>query len=280
MRANHMAGSPVVNALTFDVEEWFHGLEQRDSARARLASRLDRTLDVVLETLSEARVRATFFVLGCVAVSHPHLVRSLTDAGHEVGSHGWAHAPLPQMDRARFREELRCSIHQLEDVLGQPVTEHRAAYFSVTPRTPWVFDELVDAGIRYDSSVFPIRHYRCGIPGALRLPHRLAHDALVEFPISTVRIAGSNLPFSGGFYFRALPYPLIRACFARINRAGHPAIAYFHPWEFDPDPPRFHGGTRLNRLSYHQGLSTALPKLRALLLDFEWAPMGEVLGDS
>jgi polysaccharide deacetylase family protein (PEP-CTERM system associated) len=268
----------VVNALTFDVEDWFHGLEPRAVARHGLERRLGVGMQTVLDLLAEVGTRATFFVLGCVAHEQPDLVRRIVDGGHEVGVHGWDHIPIFEQTPAQFRTELVRSIDVLEDITRRRVLAYRAPFFSIRRDTLWALDELARAGVRYDSSILPVHHYRCGIPGARRDPHPLQGGELLEFPISTLRLGRLNLAFSGGFYVRALPYPILRWAFRQLNARGQPAVAYFHPWELDLGHPRrkcssswvIHG-------SHSYGLPTAQPKMRALLRDFAWAPLGAAL---
>lgn len=266
------------NALTFDVEDWFQGLELPHDEWRRFESRVAIGLRAVLDILDEKGIRATFFVLGRVAEEQPCLVEAIAAAGHEIGTHGWTHTPLYRQTPAEFREELCRSIAMLERVTGRAITAHRAPFFSITRETPWAFRELERAGICHDSSIFPIHNYRYGVPGARRFPHRLAGSSLLEFPISTLRIGPVNVPFSGGFYARALPYTSIRWALRRLNRAGHPAIVYFHPWEFDCGHPHLRGQARwLARMTHYHALSTTIVKLRKLLDDFRWGPMGDVL---
>src|SRR5579884_1005881 len=192
----------------------------------------------LLEILDEARARATFFTLGFVAERHPELIRRVAEDGHEIATHGYSHALLYELEPDQFREQLRRSVALLQDISGQPVLGHRAPFFSITRRSLWALDVLEEEGIRYDASIFPVRNWRYGIEDAPRWPYQLPGKQLVEFPMSTCRIRNRNVPMTGGAYFRIYPYAVSQRLLRAINRGGHPAVFYIHPWEIDPDHPR------------------------------------------
>jgi polysaccharide deacetylase family protein (PEP-CTERM system associated) len=263
------------NILTFDVEDWYQGMELPITHWASLEQRLAVGLEFISELLAECKIRATFFVLGVVAHEHPKWVRRLTQAGHEIGTHGWNHTPLYRQTSLQFRAELRCSIELLQDLTGRPVWGHRAAFFSLTPRTVWAIEELATAQVKYDSSLFPVLNYRYGWPGAPRWPHRWLANDIWEFPLSTLSLGKFNVPFSGGCYARFWPYPILRWAIRMINRYGQPAIVYFHPWEFDITQPRLGSPVPwLARATHYYKLDRTSSILRALLFDFEWTTMG------
>lgn len=269
----------VTNALTIDFEDWYQGIEIPPSGWADHEDRIPTSGRTVLAELDRAGARATFFVLGAVAERHPELVREIAAAGHEIATHGWSHTLVYQMTPDTFREELRRSIGLLESLGGRPVLGHRAPFFSITRASLWALDILAEAGIRYDSSIFPVLNYRYGIDGAPRWPHAVETTAgpLTEFPITTWRWMGRNLPVAGGAYFRIFPYALTKAAFRSINGEGHPAVFYLHPWELDPDHPRIPLPRRIS-LTHYVNLRATAGRLRRLLRDFRFAPMREVLG--
>src|SRR5262245_14976725 len=206
-----------------------------------LVSRVEGTTRRLLDLLDEAGVRATFFVLGWLAARHRQLVREILGRGHEIGSHGFGHQMIHRMSPVDFAEDVRRAKAVLEDIAGTPVSGYRAPTFSVRRETWWCLDVLVDAGFRYDSSVFPIRHDRYGVPDAPRFPHRLRTPAgaeLAEFPPSTVVLAGQRIPVAGGGYFRLWPYRVTHWAVRRLNALeGQPAMVYLHPWELDVAHP-------------------------------------------
>ncbi|MBI1893441.1 MAG: DUF3473 domain-containing protein [Candidatus Rokubacteria bacterium] len=272
------------NALTFDVEEYFHaevfaGLVGADDWPS-FPSRVVESTEWILGLLGRYGATATFFVLGWVADRHPGLVREIRAYGHEVACHGYAHRLIYAADREAFRADVHRGKRAIEDATGVRVLGYRAPTFSVVRETLWALEILVEEGFRYDSSIFPIHHDRYGIPNAPRFPHRVRLNGggtLVEFPITTLRLGGQRLPFSGGGYFRLAPYPVIRAAMRHVNRReGMPALVYLHPWELDPGQPRL-PVKGLSRFRHYVNLRRTAAKLDRLLGDFAFAPVGQVL---
>lgn len=277
------SGGVIINAMTIDVEDYFHvsvfdGVVPRHRWNS-LESRVTANTDRVLGMLDDAGVRATFFVLGWVAERFPRLVRRIADLGHEIASHGYAHRLIYDQTRDGFRDDVRKAKDLLESTTGSPVDGFRAPSYSVTPRSLWALDVLIEEGHRYDASIFPIRHDRYGIPLSARHAYVLEREAgsLVEAPASTVRWGAMNLPIAGGGYFRLLPYAWTRWGIDRLNeRERKPAIFYLHPWEIDPDQPRLQTGA-LSRLRHYTNLHKTASRFRTLLRDFQFAPLGTVL---
>lgn len=265
----------VTNALTVDLEDWYHGIELPPERWGEFDDRVVRSCQVLLGVLDELDVRATFFVLGDVAERHPELVREVASAGHEIGSHGCAHRFVYDQDEDEFRADVGRSVALLGECGCDDVVGYRAPYFSITQRSLWALNVLAELGIRYDSSIFPVHNYRYGIPDAEPTPHRV-DGTLMEFPISTWRVAGRNVPVAGGAYFRLLPYSITRRGIAAINRAGNPAVFYIHPWELDPDHPRIRLPRRI-AATHYANLRATERRLRRLLRQFSFAPMREVL---
>src|SRR5262249_49003309 len=232
--------SPVTNALTIDFEDWYQGLEIPYTEWNGFEDRIVPAGRRLLQIFQEAGARATFFVLGYAAEQHPELVREIAAAGHEIGTHGYSHTLIYQQTPEDFQEEASRSIRLLEDLMGKPVIGHRAPCFPITKKSLGALEVLGNLGIRYDSSIFPIRNYRYGIEAAPRLPYEIEAGScrIREFPISTWQVCGKTLPVAGGAYFRIYPYALTRQAFRSINGEGHPAVFYLHPWEIDADHPR------------------------------------------
>lgn len=273
-----------VNALTVDVEDYFHA--------SALASRVDRTswssLDYrveanterLLELFAEFGVQATFFVLGWVAERSPALVRKIHSAGHEVACHGLTHDLVYRQTPATFREETRTSKDILEDATGARVNGYRAASWSITRESTWALDALCELGFSYDSSIFPIHHDRYGIPDAPRWPGRVATpggQSIAEFPPSTVSFLGVRIPVAGGGYFRLFPYWLTRGALERINRrSGQAFMFYLHPWEVDPGQPRIRVNP-LSRFRHYVNLDKTEGRLRSLIGGFRLSTAHGVL---
>jgi polysaccharide deacetylase family protein (PEP-CTERM system associated) len=238
--------------------------------------RVERNVERILELLEAAGAQATFFTLGWIAERYPTLVTRIAAAGHEVASHGYAHHRATHQSRAEFYEDIRSAKAMLEDILGAEVRGYRAPSFSIGQANLWAFDCLAEAGYRYSSSVYPIRHDHYGMPDASRFPFEPV-PGLLEIPLTTACIAGVNLPAAGGGYFRLLPYPVSRALIRRVNRVDRrPALFYFHPWELDPGQPRIPGTSLKTRFRHYVNLHRTEGRLRRLLADFAWRRMDEV----
>ena len=263
--------SAVHNIFTVDVEDWFQvaNLEpyvSRDSWD-RYEWRLPRNLERILSLLQFYNVRATFFVLGWCAEKDPDIVRRIYDGGHEIGSHGYWHRLVYEMTPAEFERDLQMSIEAIQRAVPAVVVRsYRAPSFSITERSLWAFEILRRNGIEIDSSVFPIRHHRYGMLSAPRFayPVETAYGTIWELPVSTLRVFGRNLPFSGGGYFRLLPFWFVRYGFRQINREGQPVVFYIHPWEIDNDQPKIASGF-LKRLRCYGGIERLDAKLDKLL---------------
>lgn len=275
----------MVNALTIDVEDYFQvsAFEQHIDRRSwsEYPSRVAANTRTILELLESRGVKATFFVLAWVAERFPDLIREISGAGHEIGSHSYWHRLVYDLQPAEFREDLRQSKSVLEEIIGGEVRAFRAPSFSIVERSKWALDVLVEEGFRIDSSIFPVYHDRYGIPGAPTEFHRLQTQAgpLWECPPSVVRFGRLNIPVSGGGYFRLFPLSWTLRWLERINRRQQqPFVFYFHPWELDAAQPRLKAGTRLSRFRHYVNLTTTRRKLTALLERFSFAALRDVLG--
>jgi polysaccharide deacetylase family protein (PEP-CTERM system associated) len=276
--------SGIVNAFTVDVEDYFQvaalapAIER--ASWSQRESRVERNTGVLLDLLAERGIHGTFFVLGWIAERHPLLVKRIAAAGHEIACHGFSHQLVYEQTPEDFREETARSKDMLEQLSGAPVMGYRAASFSITRRSLWALDLLIDLGFKYDSSIFPIRHDRYGIPGADPRPAALTAPSgrtLVEFPMSAASYLGLKIPVSGGGYFRLLPYFLTRTGLRQINgRFGRPFAFYLHPWEIDPDQPRVRVGW-LSRFRHYTNLDRCEARLRRLLHEFRFGTMREAL---
>ena len=276
--------SGIVNAFTVDVEDYFQVAAlapaiERASWPQR-ESRVERNTGVLLDLLAERGIRGTFFVLGWIAERHPLLIKRIAAEGHEIACHGYSHQLIYEQTPEDFREETARSKDMLEQLSGAPVMGYRAASFSITRRSLWALDLLIDLGFKYDSSIFPIRHDRYGIPGADPRPAALSAPSgrtLVEFPMSAASYLGVRIPVSGGGYFRLLPYFVTRTGLRQINgRFGRPFAFYLHPWEIDPDQPRVRVGW-LSRFRHYTNLDRCESRLRRLLHEFRFGTMREAL---
>jgi polysaccharide deacetylase family protein (PEP-CTERM system associated) len=273
----------IVNAMSIDVEDYFHvsvfdGIVPR-STWNEMESRVCRNTERLLDLFDEFDVRSTFFVLGWVAERYPHLVKTIAQRGHELASHGYAHRLIYDQTEDAFRDDVRRAKGIIEDAGGCPVGGYRAPSYSITSRSLWALDVLIEEGYWYDSSIYPIRHDRYGIPVSPREPFCIQRRVgpLMEVPGSTVRFGPLNLPVGGGGYFRILPYDWTRWGIAHLNQVEkRAAVFYLHPWEIDPEQPRLPAGW-LGRFRHYRHLDETENRLRALLTDFPFGTIGSLL---
>jgi polysaccharide deacetylase family protein (PEP-CTERM system associated) len=275
--------SSIVNAMTVDVEDYFHVAALAQSIdRSRwndMEYRAEASTRRLLALFDESQIKATFFVLGWVAKRNPELIREIHRCGHEVASHGMSHKLVYNQTPGEFSAETYESKALLEDIIGTRVLGYRASTYSITNRSLWALDILKEAGFVYDSSIFPIRHDMYGIPDAPQVPAEIRTPngaTMIEFPMSTSPMFGVRLPVSGGGYFRLLPYWLTRAGLSKLNRMGRPFIFYLHPWEVDPQQPRIKTSLK-SRLRHYTNLDRCEARLRRLVSEFRFARVRDVL---
>lgn len=263
------------HALTVDLEEWFHGIELPQE-RWPTTSRLRHGLDVLLRLLHDHDVKATFFVLGAVAERSPEVVSELLAEGHEIGCHGHAHQFVYKQTRQEFTEDLRRARGAIADIGVEP-RGYRAPYFSITKDSLWALDIIAELGFRYDSSIFPVRNYRYGIPDASPDPYDVSTDAgeLREIPLTPLRIGRFSLPFSGGAYLRILPWAVQQAAWKTATRRRMKAVAYLHPWEFDPEHPRIELPRRIE-LTHYARLHLTERRVDRLLKTYRFGRLDEL----
>lgn len=268
--------------MTVDVEDYFQ-VSAFESYIPRehwhkIPVRVEANVDRILALFDEHGVKATFFVLGWMAERYPQMLRRMVDAGHEIASHGYDHVRVIHQTPEVFREEVHRTGALLEDATGTAVRGYRAACFSIGPGTLWALDELLEAGYRYSSSIYPIQRDLYGMPEASRFPFwHFGENSLLEIPVSTVEIGKKRFPCGGGGFFRLFPYPLSCWALRRVNeRDGKSAVFYFHPWEIDPAQPRQSGIDFKTRVRHYLNLSRMETRLGRLLQDFAWARMDEV----
>jgi polysaccharide deacetylase family protein (PEP-CTERM system associated) len=272
----------VRNALTIDVEDYYHvsAFESRIHRDVwdELESRVERSTGRILDILEKAGVRATFFVLGWVARKCPALVRAIRRAGHEIGCHSFWHRLVYRQTPQQFREDLRRARGTLESMTGRRVVAYRAPSFSIIKRSLWALDILIDEGFQIDSSIYPTYHPRYGMPGMPLRPHQIQRPtgSIWECPPPVHRFLGYPLAVGGGGYLRLFPYSWTRHWLKAVNRAGRPNVVYLHPWELDPDQPRFSFG-KLRTFRHYLNLHRTEERLKRLLQDFRFGTLSEML---
>jgi len=262
------------NVLTIDLEEWYHANydERSFDPDKEYEERVVGNTEKLLDMFERSGAAATFFTLGVIADKYPELLRSIRSRGHEIATHGYGHGLVYNQTEQEFEEDLQRSIEAIERAIGCKPIGYRAPSWSVSPRTTWFPSVLLRNGIRYDASVFPVRTFLYGIPDAPRFPFVLTSDdgELLEFPTSTYRMLNRNIPFSGGFYLRFLPYSIIRLFFRKLNSDGRAVICYLHPREIDPGQPKLESLGRRDAFIHSYGLNGCEAKLAKLLQQFRF----------
>jgi polysaccharide deacetylase family protein (PEP-CTERM system associated) len=279
-----MSRQPVVNALSFDIEDWFHMVEiaavEDPQTWPELPTIVVRYTRQILDILAAADTRATFFVLGWVAERYPEIVEMIVAGGHELATHGYWHRKVYEMQPREFRDDMRRSIDLLESQGGMKIRGFRATSFSITPGAEWAFDVLHDLGIEYDASLFPAPRGHGGYP-CPREPHTStiapSGRPMAELPMSVMTLGPLRLPFSGGGYLRVLPAALIHRGFDQLNARGLPGVVYLHPRDFASDCPRV-PMPLIRRFKCYARASSTRPKLEGLLRRYRFDTCAAVLG--
>jgi polysaccharide deacetylase family protein (PEP-CTERM system associated) len=259
-----------VRILTFDIEDWFHVLDnpetQSTDSWQNYDTRLRQGVDTILQLLDETSQSATFFCLGWVSEKYSDVIRRIDDAGYEIASHSYAHQLAYDQSQEEFREDVHKSLSVLQEITGKAVNTYRAPGFSITGRNLWAFAELIDQGIKVDCSLFPADRAHGGLPG---LPEAVptmgeweGHE-IELFPINTKSILGKKFIYSGGGYFRLAPGFLLQKWFQNDQYV----MTYFHPRDFDPDQPMIPGLSAVRKFKSYVGIRGARDKLRRILQD-------------
>jgi polysaccharide deacetylase family protein (PEP-CTERM system associated) len=272
----------MVNALSFDLEDWFCvsnlrliiKQEEWDLQELRVIENTGR----ILSLLKKYKVEATFFVLGWIAEQVPELIREIERHGHEIATHGYSHKMLTEMGPEEFDDDMAQALAITRSIVTGNILGYRAPTFSLTKDTLWATDILLKHGIFYDSSIFPMSFVGAydAISGISTGPFRF-ENGLVEFPLSCAEKFFLRIPCSGGCFFRALPYALTKHLLAGINRKGNPVMFYLHPWEIDPDQPKKHMPV-IDSIRHYINLDKTYDRLERLVQDFRFTSAKKVLG--
>ncbi len=274
----------IKNAISIDVEDYYQvsafakSIDYKDWDQKE--SRVEKNTYALLELFEETQVKCTFFVLGWVAERYPALIADIAKAGHEVASHGYSHQLIYKQTQEVFKQETIKSKAIIEDIVQYEIQGYRAASFSIIKESQWALDVLYEAGFRYDSSIFPVKHDRYGMPGVQGQPHKLntpSGNKLVEFPMTAKKMLGYQLPVSGGGYFRLYPYWFTKyALKSYAKEKQMPFMFYLHPWEIDPSQPKI-DASWFSRFRHYNNLRKCKQRLTNLLSDFEFTTVADVL---
>ena len=267
-----------MNILTFDIEEWFHLLDhpstKSDKEWSNFEYRLDANMNRILNLLEKKNQKATFFCLGWVAEMYPHIIKQLDSMGYEIATHSSRHQLAYEQTKDEFKEDLHKSICNLENITGKKTKIYRAPGFSIKEENKWVFDELINQGIEIDCSIFPAKRAHGGFekyghakPSLLETNNR----TIKEFPINLLQILSKSIVFSGGGYFRLLPYPIIKL----LTKNSDYVMSYFHPRDFDDTQPMIEDLSAIRKFKSYYGLKGSLSKLEKFISDFEFIDINE-----
>lgn len=275
--------SKIANAITVDVEDYFQvsAFEKyiEKEKWKDIPGRVDLNINRILDLFDEFDVKGTFFVLGWIAERHPGIVSSIAKRGHEVASHGYNHTRIIHQSPEEFEADISKTKSILEDLIGTEVIGYRAASFSISDNNHWAHIKIEEAGYKYSSSIYPIKHDLYGIPNAPRFPYKPDKTGLVEIPISTYKFLNYRVPCGGGGYFRLFPFLLSKYMINGVNsREKRPCVFYFHPWELDPEQPRVNGLDIKTRFRHYKNLDRMQSKLKTLLKTFSWGRMDYIFG--
>lgn len=262
-----------MNILTFDVEEWFHLLDN-DSTRSeeqwkKYEVRIYENMERIFRILEATNTKATFFIIGWIAKNYPDIVKQIASK-YQIGSHTMYHQLVWQQSRKEFKEDVSSSIKLLEDITGQKVEAFRAPGFSIRKSEGWAFEILHELGIKMDCSVFPAYHAHGGIPSFPEAkPSWIVYQGvrMKEFPIVFRKLGGHHIIFSGGGYFRLCPYTLLKKW---SKESGDYLLGYIHPRDLDAKQPMIQELNYLRRFKSYYGLKGAETKLRRWLRDFQF----------
>jgi len=273
----------MVNAMTVDVEDYFHVSAFEKVIQPKDWPSYKPTVDYntrrLLDLFEQHDTKSTFFILGWVAQAFPQLIKEISDRGHEIASHGSNHRRASTQTWAELRLDIRNSINILEQESGQKVLGYRAPSFSIGKNNEWVFDLLAELGLIYSSSTYPIEHDLYGTPDWPRFIHQ-RKEGIIEIPIPTLRTNKKNMGIGGGGYFRLYPYFLSKNRITKyIKEEKQPYSFYFHPWEIDADQPRVQGASIKSKVRHYINLSRMESKVAKLLVDFSWSTMKDVYLD-
>ena len=194
-------------------------------------SRYINNTEKYLVFLEQNQLKATFFTVGLVAKHAPKLVQKISDAGHEIACHSYAHVPLSKQSPEQFKVQTLLAKTILEQVSGKKICGFRAPIFSLTKQTNWAANILQELDFEYSSSVLPNANPLYGYPRLPQTPF-IWSSGLIELPVVVGGIGKFRVPFLGGFYLRYLPNFVIRKF---LNEMPKEAVAwtYLHPYDID-----------------------------------------------
>jgi polysaccharide deacetylase family protein (PEP-CTERM system associated) len=273
----------IQNAMTVDLEDWHHSIDKIPFEDwDKYESRVEVNTQKILKLFDQAGIKGTFFILGYIAEKYPELVKEISSLGHEIATHGHAHRLVYRQTQKEFREDLKKAVGIIENISQQKVLGYRAPYWTITKDSYWALDILLEEGIKYDSSIFPMKTYLYGIPDAPFFPYIVKENngnKLIEFPPSVITVMHVKVPVAGGFYMRLLPSWIIRSGIKKINKEDQPAIVYIHPPEFDPQKPVVKLPF-MEKILHYYNLDVMEGKIKSLVSEFKFGTVKDLINST
>ena len=262
-----------MNILTFDIEEWFHILDNSSTKTEKEWSnyecRIHHNMDKIFNLLDNKNIKATFFIVGWIAKKYPEVVKRIDNYGCEIGSHTYMHQLMYEQSVKEVENDLKKSIESIQEITGKKLRAFRAPGFSITEKNKWVFEILAKNGITHDSSIFPAGRAHGGFPSYSKAKPsiiKINGYKLKEFPINTASLLGIKWIYSGGGYFRLTPYNLTKFW----TRSADYVMTYFHPRDFDPEQPMIKELSLARKFKSYVGLMNCKNKLEKWITDFDF----------
>lgn len=262
-----------MNILSIDLEEWYTYELFKKGPRSYYEPHLNYYLDLVLDRFEQNNIKATFYCLGIIARSHPEIINKIVSKGHEIGCHSDVHSFIGRMSPLEFENDTKKAIGSLEDVVGEKIVHYRAPAFSISEKTSWALEILINQGIQYDSSIFPSNRSFGGFPSFSESKPTIIETksgSIKELPMNYANFAGNRIMFTGGGYFRLLPYPLIKKM---MNESDY-NMSYFHLRDFDEHQKKVYN---LRYLKSYYGIKGAFAKFEKYTQDFKFISVGDAV---
>lgn len=267
-----------MNILTFDIEDWYNcDFISGDFDWGKHEVRIYEGVRRILDELDRRNLKGTFFCLGWLAENHPLIIKEISDRGHEIGCHSYQHELSHRFSPEEFIADTSKAKKMIEKVIGRPINIFRAPGFSITKNNTWALKALADMGFEYDCSMFPASHDYGGMPsygdGVPKLIDLGDGRFIKEFPINIKKIAGKNIVYSGGGFFRLFPYWLVK----HWAKGCDYMMTYFHPRDFDAGQPIVPNLPLARRFKSYVGIKSAFKKFQRLLNDFDFVNIQEAV---
>ena len=260
-----------INILTFDIEDYYcHDNYSQMFEWDKYPVRIYEPLYKILDLLDEYQVKATCFCLGWLAEHHADIIKEIAQRGHEIACHSYQHQLAYRFNRDAFLQDTLKS----KDLIGNEVLSYRAPSFSITEGNTYALEVLMELGFKYDCSIFPKKRECGGFKNygkALPKIFKSNKGTIKEFPTKLFSVLEQKVTFSGGGYFRVLPYNSIKY----MTKKSDYIMSYFHPSDFDINQPNITTLPLLRQIKNKIGLRGAFEKFSKYIRDFDFVTIQE-----